>query len=169
MEAGIDPPTVLLYGHYDVQPADPYEEWLSDPFNPEERNNGIYARGASDDKGQVFMHLAVVEAFMKTEGKLPLNVKVCIEGEEEVGSENLYKYLNENKEKFAADFTVISDSGMVAAGRPSMLYGLEGFTGREMEVTGPSQALASDIYGGAVKNPAMAVAQVVATKKNENE
>src|SRR5699024_817862 len=110
MEAGPAAPTVLLYGHYDVQPADPYEEWLSDPFNPEERNNRIYARVASDDKGQVFMHLAVFKAFMKTEGKLPLNVKVCIKGEEEVGSENLYKYLNENKEKFAADFTVISDS-----------------------------------------------------------
>src|SRR5699024_9009785 len=112
MEAGKDAPTVLLYGHYDVQPADPYEDWISDPFSPEIRNNRIYARGASDDKGQVFMHLAVFKAFMKTEGKLPLNVKVCIEGEEEVGSENLYKYLNENKEKFAADFTVISDSGM---------------------------------------------------------
>jgi len=169
MEAGIDAPTVLLYGHYDVQPADPYEEWLSDPFNPEERNNRIYARGASDDKGQVFMHLAVFEAFMKTEGKLPLNVKVCIEGEEEVGSENLYKYLNENKEKFAADFTVISDSGMVAEGQPTILYGLKGFTGLEIEVTGPSQDLHSGIYGGAVKNPAMALAQLLATMKNEDE
>src|SRR5690625_7834953 len=102
------------------------------------------------------MHLAVFEAFMKTEGKLPLNVKVCIEGEEEVGSENLYKYLNENKEKFAADFTVISDSGMVAEGQPTILYGLKGFTGLEIEVTGPSQDLHSGIYGGAVKNPAMA-------------
>ena len=169
MEAGPDAPTVLLYGHYDVQPADPYEEWLSDPFNPEERNNRIYARGASDDKGQVFMHLAVFEAFMKTEGKLPLNVKVCIEGEEEVGSENLYKYLNENKEKFAADFTVISDSGMVAEGQPTILYGLKGFTGLEIEVTGPSQDLHSGIYGGAVKNPAMALAQLLATMKNEDE
>src|SRR5690625_68803 len=169
MEAGIDAPTVLLYGHYDVQPADPYEEWLSDPFNPEERNNRIYARGASDDKGQVFMHLAVFEAFMKTEGKLPLNVKVCIEGEEEVGSENLYKYLNENKEKFAADLTVMSDSGMVAEGQPTILYGLKGFTGLEIEVTGPSQDLHSGIYGGAVKNPAMALAQLLATMKNEDE
>lgn len=169
MEDGKDAPTVLLYGHYDVQPADPYEEWLSDPFKPEERNNRIYARGASDDKGQVFMHLAVFEAFMKTENELPLNVKVCIEGEEEVGSENLYKYLNENKEKFAADFTVISDSGMVAEGQPTILYGLKGFTGIEIEVTGPSQDLHSGIYGGAVKNPTMALAQLLATMKNENE
>ncbi|HLR59192.1 MAG TPA: dipeptidase [Pseudogracilibacillus sp.] len=169
MEAGKDAPTVLLYGHYDVQPADPYEDWVSDPFSPEIRNNRIYARGASDDKGQVFMHLAVFKAFMKTEGKLPLNVKVCIEGEEEVGSENLYKYLNENKEKFAADFTVISDSGMVAEGQPTILYGLKGFTGIEIEVTGPSQDLHSGIYGGAVKNPAMALTQILATMKNKDE
>ncbi len=169
MEAGKDAPTVLIYGHYDVQPADPYEDWVSDPFTPEERNDRIYARGASDDKGQVFMHLAVFKAFMKTEGKLPLNVKVCIEGEEEVGSENLYKYLNDNKEKFAADFTVISDSGMVAEGQPTILYGLKGFTGIEIEVTGPSQDLHSGIYGGAVKNPAMALAQILATMKNEDE
>lgn len=167
--AGKEAPTVLLYGHYDVQPADPYEDWISDPFTPEERNDRIYARGASDDKGQVFMHLAVFEAFMKTEGKLPLNVKVCIEGEEEVGSENLYKYLNNNKEKFAADFTVISDSGMVAEGQPTILYGLKGFTGIEIKVTGPSQDLHSGIYGGAVKNPAMALAQILATMKNEAE
>src|SRR5699024_4877998 len=165
MEAGPDAPTVLLYGHYDVQPADPYEEWLSDPFNPEERNNRIYARGASDDKGQVFMHLAVFEAFMKTEGKLPLNVKVCIEGEEEVGSEKHYKYLDEDKERFAADFTVSSDTGMVAEGQATILYGLKGFTGLEIEVTGPSQDLHSGIYGGAVKNPAMALAQLLAPRK----
>lgn len=95
--AGEDAPTVLLYGHYDVQPADPYDEWESDPFAPEERNGRIYARGASDDKGQVFMHLAVFEAFMKTEGKIPVNLKVVIEGEEEIGSENLYDYLNNHK------------------------------------------------------------------------
>src|SRR5699024_6504687 len=145
MEAGPDAPTVLLYGHYDVQPADPYEAWSSDPFNPEERNNRIYARGATDEEGQVCMHLEGFEDFMKTGDKLPLNVKVCIEEEEEVGSENIYKYLNEIKEKFAADFTVISDSGMVAEGQPTILYGLKGFTGLEIEVTGPSQDLHSGI------------------------
>src|SRR5690625_3165904 len=100
MEAGIDAPTVLLYGHYDVQPADPYEEWLSDPFNPEERDNRVDARGASEAKGQVFMHLAVFEAFIQAGGQLPLDVKVCIAGEEEGGSERLYKCLNENGETF---------------------------------------------------------------------
>lgn len=169
MGAGKGAPTVLLYGHYDVQPADPYEEWISEPFLPEERNGRIYARGASDDKGQVFMHLAVFEAFMKTEGKLPLNVKVCIEGEEEIGSENLHKYLNAYPEKFAADFTVISDSGMIAENQPTILYGLKGFTGIEIEVTGPSHDLHSGIYGGAVKNPAMALAQLLATMKNTDE
>src|SRR5699024_9042087 len=168
-QAGPDAPTVLFYGHYDVQPVDPIDQWKSDPFKPVIRDGRLYARGASDDKGQVFMHLAGFEAFMKTEGKLPVNVKVCIEGEEEVGSENLYKYLNENKEKFAADFTVISDSGMVAEGQPTILYGLKGFTGLEIEVTGPSQDLHSGIYGGAVKNPAMALAQLLATMKNEDE
>lgn len=97
-QAGPDAPTVLFYGHYDVQPVDPIEEWKSEPFTPEVRNGRIYARGASDDKGQVFMHLAVFEAFMKTKGALPINVKVCIEGEEEIGSENLYDVLQEKKE-----------------------------------------------------------------------
>ncbi len=167
--AGQEAPTVLLYGHYDVQPADPYDEWESDPFIPEERNGRIYARGASDDKGQVFMHLAVFEAFMKTEGKIPVNLKVVIEGEEEIGSENLYVYLNNHKEKLAADFTVISDSGMVAEGQPTILYGLKGFTGIEIEVTGPDHDLHSGMYGGAVKNPAMALAQILATMKNIDE
>lgn len=167
--AGQEAPTVLLYGHYDVQPADPYDEWESDPFIPEERNGRIYARGASDDKGQVFMHLAVFEAFMKTEGKIPVNLKVVIEGEEEIGSENLYVYLNNHKEKLAADFTVISDSGMVAEGQPTILYGLKGFMGIEIEVTGPDHDLHSGMYGGAVKNPAMALAQILATMKNIDE
>src|SRR5690625_761768 len=106
-DAGPDSPTVLFYGHYDVQPVDPIEEWKSEPFTPEIRDGRIYARGASDDKGQVFMHLAVFEAFMKTKGALPVNVKVCIEGEEEIGSENLYNILHEKQEKFQADFAVI--------------------------------------------------------------
>lgn len=113
MEAGEDAPCVLFYGHYDVQPAEPLEQWKSEPFEPEVRNGRLYARGSSDDKGQVFMQLAVFEAFMKTEGKIPLNVKVCIEGEEEIGSEHLYDMLHDKKEQFQADFAVISDSGMV--------------------------------------------------------
>ncbi|MBP1968947.1 acetylornithine deacetylase/succinyl-diaminopimelate desuccinylase-like protein [Virgibacillus natechei] len=167
--AGPDAPTVLLYGHYDVQPADPLELWDSDPFEPEVRKGRLFARGSSDDKGQVFMHLAVFEAYMKTEGKIPLNVKVCIEGEEEIGSENLYEMLNDNKELFKADFAVISDSGMVADNQPTILYGLKGFTGIEINVTGPDHDLHSGIYGGAIRNPIMALNHILSSMKNEEE
>lgn len=167
--AGAAAPTVLFYGHYDVQPVDPIEEWVSDPFVPEVRNERIYARGASDDKGQVFMHLAVFEAFMKTTGKLPINVKVCIEGEEEIGSENLYAILAENQEKFGADFAVISDSGMVEKNQPTILYGLKGVTGVELTVNGPSYDLHSGLYGGSVRNPIMALTHMLSSMKNEAE
>ena len=152
-----------------MQPVDPIEQWNSDPFKPEVRDGRIYARGASDDKGQVFMHLAVFEAFMKTEGKLPLNVKVCIEGEEEIGSENLYEILHAKKEQFSADFCVISDSGMVAKNQPTILYGLKGFTGIEITVTGPDHDLHSGMYGGAISNPIMALSHILASIKNEDE
>src|SRR5699024_10313537 len=168
-QAGSDAPTVLLYGHYDVQPVDPIEQWESDPFEPEVRNGRLYARGSSDDKGQVFMHLAVFEALMETEGKIPLNVKVCIEGEEEIGSENLYHVLQSKKKQFQADFAVISDSGMVDVNQPTILYGLKGFTGIEVTVNGPDHDVHSGIYGGAVKNPAMALAQILSTMKNTDE
>ena len=164
-----DAPTVLFYGHYDVQPVDPLDEWISDPFEPEIRDGRIFARGASDDKGQLFMHLAVFEAMMKTEGQLPLNVKVCIEGEEEIGSENLYDVLQKYKDKFAADFVTISDSGMVENNQPTILYGLKGFTGLEVTVKGPNQDLHSGMYGGAVRNPIMALSHILASMKNEEE
>lgn len=167
--AGPDAPTVLFYGHYDVQPADPLDQWKSDPFEPEIRDGRLYARGSSDDKGQVFMQLAVFEAYMKTEGRLPLNVKVCIEGEEEIGSEHLYSILQGKKEQFQADFAVISDSGMVADNQPTILYGLKGFTGIEIVVKGPAYDLHSGMYGGAAKNPAMALAQILASIKNTDE
>lgn len=168
-QAGPDVPTVLFYGHYDVQPVDPLELWESDPFQPELRADRLYARGSSDDKGQVFMHLAVFEAFMKTEGKIPVNVKVCIEGEEEIGSENLYKVLQEKKKLFHADFAVISDSGMVAKNQPTILYGLKGFTGIEITVHGPDHDLHSGLYGGAIRNPIMALNHILASMKNEEE
>lgn len=167
--AGEAAPTVLFYGHYDVQPADPLEEWLSDPFIPEIRDERIYARGASDDKGQVFMHLAVFEAYMKTTGKLPINVKVCIEGEEEIGSEHLFDVLQNNQEKFTADFAVISDSGMVAKNQPTILYGLKGVTGVEINVKGPSYDLHSGLYGGAIRNPITALTHILSTMKNIDE
>lgn len=162
-------PIALFYGHYDVQPAEPLELWDSEPFEAEIRNDRIFARGASDDKGQVFMHLAVFEAFMKTHGKLPINVKVVIEGEEEIGSANLTPYLKNNLEKLAADFALVSDSGMVETGQPTMLYGLKGFTGLEVTLRGAKRDLHSGLYGGAVKNPAMALAQLLAGMKDENE
>jgi acetylornithine deacetylase/succinyl-diaminopimelate desuccinylase-like protein len=168
-EAGPESPTVLLYGHYDVQPVDPIDLWESNPFEPEIRDGRLYARGSSDDKGQVFMHLAVFEALMKTEVKLPINVKVCIEGEEEIGSENLYAMLQANKDLFQADFAVISDSGMVAKNQPTILYGLKGFTGIEVTVTGPNHDLHSGMYGGAVRNPIMALSHILASMKNEDE
>lgn len=159
----------FFYGHYDVQPADPLHLWDSDPFKAEIRNDKLFARGASDDKGQVFMHLAVFEAFLKTEGRLPVNVKVCIEGEEEIGSKHLGEVLLEKKEQFEADFALISDSGMVEAGQPTILYGLKGFTGLEVTVTGPNRDLHSGIYGGAAKNPAMALSHLLASLKNAEE
>ncbi|WP_042149261.1 dipeptidase [Paucisalibacillus sp. EB02] len=168
-KAGPDAPTVLLYGHYDVQPVDPIELWKSDPFKPEVRDGRLFARGSSDDKGQVFMHLAVFEAMMKTEGKLPLNVRVCLEGEEEIGSENLYSILQEKKDLFQADFAVISDSGMVAKNQPTILYGLKGFTGVEITVSGPDHDLHSGMYGGAVRNPIMALSHILASMKDEDE
>ncbi|MGY0694909.1 dipeptidase [Virgibacillus sp. FSP13] len=168
-QAGSDAPTVLFYGHYDVQPVDPINQWKSDPFKPEVRDGRLYARGSSDDKGQVFMHLAVFEAYMKAEGKLPVNVKVCIEGEEEIGSENLYEILHDKKELFNADFAVISDSGMVAENQPTILYGLKGFTGIEITVSGPDHDLHSGMYGGAVRNPIMALSHILASMKNEEE
>ncbi|WP_249870204.1 dipeptidase [Oceanobacillus saliphilus] len=167
--AGADAPTVLFYGHYDVQPVDPIELWESDPFKPEVRDGRLYARGSSDDKGQVFMHLAVFEAYMNTEGELPINVKVCIEGEEEIGSENLYHILMEKKEQFQADFAVISDSGMAAKNQPTILYGLKGFTGIEITVNGPDHDLHSGMYGGAVRNPIMALSHILSSMKDENE
>lgn len=169
LEAGEDAPTVLFYGHYDVQPVDPIDQWKSDPFDPEVREDRIYARGASDDKGQVFMHLAVFKAFFKTTGKLPINVKVCIEGEEEIGSANLYEILQEKREMFKADLAVISDSGMVANDQPTILYGLKGFTGLEFTVKGPDNDLHSGMYGGAIKNPAMAMSHILASMKDEKE
>lgn len=168
MEAG-DAPTVLLYGHYDVQPPEPLEEWKSEPFEPEIRDGRLYARGSSDDKGQVFMHLAVLRAFLKTEGKLPINVKVCIEGEEEIGSEHLYDILQKEKSLFEADLAVISDSGFVTNDQPTILYGLKGFTGLEFTLKGPDNDLHSGMYGGAIRNPAIAMAHLLATMKDEDE
>ncbi|WP_422360302.1 dipeptidase [Reichenbachiella sp.] len=145
-------PTVLVYGHYDVQPADPYELWDSPPFEPVIKNDKIYARGACDDKGQMYMHVKAFEAMMAND-ELPCNVKFMIEGEEEVGSENLGIFVEENKEKLKADVIVISDTGIISNDCPSMTVGLRGLSYLEVEVVGPNRDLHSGMYGGAVGNP----------------
>ncbi|MDR4988575.1 MAG: dipeptidase [Bacteroidales bacterium] len=145
-------PTVLIYGHYDVQPVEPLELWKSKPFEPEVRDGKIYARGADDDKGQMFMHFAAFE-FMVKHDKLPCNVKFMIEGEEEIGSPSLGKFLTENREKLAADVILVSDTAMLGADVPSITTGLRGLSYVEVHVTGPNRDLHSGLYGGAVANP----------------
>ncbi|MFS0690856.1 dipeptidase [Sporosarcina sp. 179-K 8C2 HS] len=156
-------PTILFYGHYDVQPVDPLNLWESGPFDPEVRDNKLYARGASDDKGQVFMHIKAVEALMNENGSLPVNVKFIIEGEEEIGSPNLEKYIEENKEKLAADIIVISDTGMYGPGKPAICYGLRGLAGVQIDVKGAKGDLHSGIYGGGVQNPIHAISEILAS------
>ncbi|MGE6487240.1 dipeptidase [Paenisporosarcina sp. NPDC076898] len=160
-------PTLLIYGHYDVQPVDPLNLWESEPFNPQVRDNKLYARGASDDKGQVYMHVKAVEALLQTEGKLPVNVKFCIEGEEEIGSPNLPEYVEANTEKLAADIIVISDTGMQGPGKPAVCYGLRGLTGVQIEVKGAKGDLHSGLYGGSVQNAIHALVAVLDSFRDE--
>ena len=145
-------PTVVVYGHYDVQPADPYELWDSPPFEPVVRDEKIYARGACDDKGQMYMHVKALQTMVDTES-LPCNVKFMIEGEEEVGSKNLGTFVKENKEKLAGDVILISDTGIISNENPSICVGLRGLSYVEVEVTGPNRDLHSGLYGGSVANP----------------
>jgi acetylornithine deacetylase/succinyl-diaminopimelate desuccinylase-like protein len=161
-------PVVLVYGHYDVQPPEPLDEWISPPFEPTVRDGNIYARGATDDKGQMLTHVKSVEAWMKTIGKLPLQVKFLIEGEEEVGSQHLEPYVKANREKLACDTIVISDSSQFAPGLPAITYGLRGIAYFELRLRGPKQDLHSGTFGGAVTNPANALAELVAALKDKN-
>lgn len=156
-----DKPTVLIYGHYDVQPVDPLNLWDSEPFKPEVRDNKLYARGASDDKGQVFMHVKAVEALLQLDGSLPVNVKFLIEGEEEVGSPNLEEYIENNKEKLSADVIVISDTGMQGPGQPAVCYGLRGLCGVQIDVKGAKGDLHSGLYGGGVQNSIHALVSIL--------
>jgi acetylornithine deacetylase/succinyl-diaminopimelate desuccinylase-like protein len=165
----IDPalPTVLMYGHYDVQPADPYELWTSPPFEPVIDDGKIFARGACDDKGQLYMHIKAFEMMMQ-QNTLACNVKFMIEGEEEVGSDNLATFVTQNKEKLAADVIVISDTGIIANDIPSITTGLRGLSYHEVEVTGPSRDLHSGLYGGAVANPINILCRMIASLHDEN-
>lgn len=155
-------PTVLVYGHYDVQPPDPLNEWKSPPFEPTRRDGNLYARGATDDKGQMFTHIKSAEAWIKTAGKLPINVKYLIEGEEEVGSEHLDKFIAANQERLKCDVVVISDTSQFAAGVPAITYGLRGIAYFELKLIGPKQDLHSGSFGGAVTNPANALTKMLA-------
>jgi acetylornithine deacetylase/succinyl-diaminopimelate desuccinylase-like protein len=165
----IDPalPTILVYGHYDVQPADPYELWDAPPFEPVIKDGNIYARGACDDKGQMYMHIKAFEMMMKTQ-TLPCNVMFIIEGEEEVGSDNLGTFCEENKEKLKADVVLVSDTDMIANDTPSICVGLRGLSYVEVEVTGPNRDLHSGLYGGAVGNPLNILAKMIAELTDEN-
>jgi acetylornithine deacetylase/succinyl-diaminopimelate desuccinylase-like protein len=161
-------PTVLLYGHYDVQPVDPLNLWTSPPFEATIRGENLYARGAADDKGQVLIHCKALEAYMKQHGALPVNIKMLIEGEEEVGSENLDRFIEEHTELLKADLVVISDSGMFAKGVPSICYSLRGLSYMEVEVTGPNRDLHSGSFGGSVHNPVQALCELIASLHDKN-
>lgn len=160
-------PTVLVYGHYDVQPADPYELWTSPPFEPVIKDGKIYARGACDDKGQVYMHVKAFETMMRT-GTLACNIKFMIEGEEEVGSDNLGPFVKANKDRLKADVILISDTAIIANDIPSIDTGLRGLSYLEVEVTGPNRDLHSGVYGGAVANPINILAKMIASMHDEN-
>ncbi|MFT5666890.1 MAG: acetylornithine deacetylase/succinyl-diaminopimelate desuccinylase-like protein [Vicingaceae bacterium] len=160
-------PTILVYGHYDVQPADPLELWDSPPFEPVIKNGKIYARGACDDKGQMYMHVKAFELMMQTD-QLPCNVKFIIEGEEEVGSANLETFISANKEKLKADIILISDTSMLSMENPSITTGLKGLSYLEVEVTGPNRDLHSGVYGGAVANPINILCEMIGSLKDEN-
>jgi acetylornithine deacetylase/succinyl-diaminopimelate desuccinylase-like protein len=161
-------PTVLIYGHYDVQPPDPIDLWTTPPFEPDVRDGCIWARGATDDKGQCWTHVLSVAAWLKATGSLPVNVKFVIEGEEEVGSNNLDDYLETNKEKLSCDVAVISDTSQYAPGMPAITYGLRGILACEVTLTGPNRDLHSGTFGGSVLNPVNALARLVSKLHDEN-
>ena len=162
LHAGVDKPTVLIYGHFDVQPVDPVSLWHTPPFEPTLRGEDLFARGASDDKGQTFIHVKAVEALLKTSGSLPINVKFLVEGEEESGSSAINAYVPLHGDKLAADAVLISDTHILAPDRPAILYGLRGMWRAEITVTGARQDLHSGSYGGAIHNANQALAEILA-------
>jgi acetylornithine deacetylase/succinyl-diaminopimelate desuccinylase-like protein len=161
-------PTVLIYGHYDVQPVDPIALWHQPPFEPSIENGVVTARGASDNKGQIFAHILGIEQTLRDTGDLPVNLIVLVEGEEEIGSSNLVPFLQAHRAELACDVVAISDSSMVAPGRPTLTYGLRGIAAIEVTVTGPDRDLHSGIFGGAVENPITVLARLIAGLHDEN-
>jgi acetylornithine deacetylase/succinyl-diaminopimelate desuccinylase-like protein len=160
-------PTVLIYGHYDVQPPEPLDEWQTPPFEPTVRGANIYGRGACDDKGQLFAHLKALESYLRTTGRLPLNVKILLEGEEEIGSPNLKAFIERARRELAADTVVMSDTRMLAPDRPAITYGLRGGLSMELDVTGPPQDLHSGNFGGAIHNPLQVLCDIISSFHDE--
>lgn len=160
-------PTVLVYGHYDVQPAEPFELWESPPFEPSIRDDFLYARGSSDDKGQAYLHVKAVEALLQANGRLPVNVKFIIEGEEESGGESLTAFIPENKKLLSADVALVSDTAMPKAGLPAIVYGLRGMCYLLMDIKGPRRDLHSGSFGGGVNNPLNVLGHIIAKLKDE--
>ncbi len=167
LHAGKDVPTILVYGHYDVQPVDPIELWTDPPFTPTVKDGKIYARGAADDKGQVFIHFKSIQSHLLNNKSLPVNLKILIEGEEEIGSVNLDSFIEKNKELLKCDYVVISDTGMFDKDVPSICYGLRGLAYMQVEVTGPNRDLHSGSFGGAVDNPVNALAHIICKLKDD--
>jgi acetylornithine deacetylase/succinyl-diaminopimelate desuccinylase-like protein len=161
-------PTILVYGHYDVQPEDPVELWKTPPFEATVRDGNLYARGTADDKGQIFIHLKAIEAYLKNGSRLPLNIKIIFEGEEEIGSDNLGKFVRTHKALLNADLIVISDSDMFAKDVPSITYALRGIAYMEVEVTGPNTDLHSGSFGGVLHNPIQALTEMIASLHDKN-
>ncbi len=168
LKAGADKPTVLVYGHYDVQPAEMADGWTSDPFEPVVRDGKVYARGATDDKGQTFIHVKALESLIRAEGALPVNVKMVIEGEEETSSEHLAGFVTANIERLKADVCVISDTAMLDINTPSIVHALRGLVYMEIHVQGPKVDLHSGGFGGTVHNPAQALAEIIAKLHNDD-
>lgn len=168
LEAGKNAPTVLIYGHYDVQPVDPIEEWHSDPFEPHIENGKIWGRGTADDKGQLFVHLKAIEAFFKTEGRLPINVKLVIEGEEEANSNHLEDFIKTHADMLKCDVVLISDTEWFANGLPTICYALRGIAYFEIKVTGPNRDVHSGTYGGGIRNPINTLCEIIAQLKDQD-
>lgn len=166
LNAGADKPTVLIYGHYDVQPVDPLELWTSPPFEAEVRGENLYARGSADDKGQVFIHLKAIEAHLSQNKSLPVNIKLLIEGEEEIGSMNLGQFIKDNVELLKCDVIVVSDTSMFSKELPALGYALRGLCYMQVDVTGPNRDLHSGQYGGSVENPINALAEMISKMKD---
>lgn len=161
-------PTILFYGHYDVQPAEPFDLWTSPPFEPQTRDGYLFGRGTADDKGQVHIHLKALESIHQVNGTFPVNIKVLIEGEEEVGSVSLWDYVQKNKTKLKADALVVSDTSMLSKGVPSITYALRGMNYYQIELTGPARDLHSGVYGGAVPNPLTVLTELFAKLHDKN-